>query len=126
MRLLLSACRRPDPLVLPGQVAFSRHPLYVSPLPVLSLISSPSTPLLPQAEPHALQLLSHIKGNSPSSSVLAVLRKEPVSLHCKTPVMGAIPQCLRDPNDIVALQVPAGLSFLMFTPHAACISLQAL
>lgn len=58
---------------------------------------------------HALQLLSHVKGNSHSLSSLPVLPIESVSLHRNTPVMGAIPLELCDPNKITALQLHVDL-----------------
>lgn len=62
-----------------------------------------------QAELHALQLLCHVKGNSPPSSSQPVLSKKPVSLHCNSPATGAIPPHLCDPSKIVALQLHTDL-----------------
>jgi len=49
----------------------------------------------PQAEVHALQPFSHIKGKFLSWSSQTVLPSEPVSPRCNTPVMEAITPCLQ-------------------------------
>ncbi|KAK4832223.1 hypothetical protein QYF61_021070 [Mycteria americana] len=55
-------------------------------------------------ELHALQLVIDIEGDTPSSSSLPVLPKEPVSFRSNTPVIGAIPPRLCDAKKIIALQ----------------------
>lgn len=72
----------------------------------------------PQAELHPLQLLSHIKVNSPSSPSLPALHKQPISLHCNIPVMGTIPPCLCDPSKTVALELHADfLTHHVYSPY---------
>lgn len=65
----------------------------ISTNPIFPLILTIKLLIHCQAELHALQLLSHMEGNSPSLSSQPVLHKEPVLLHCNSPVMEAIP-CL--------------------------------
>lgn len=65
----------------------------MAPLPVFSLILTHKLCqhlIHPQADLYAFQLLSHVKDNSHSFSSQPVFPQELVSLHCKTPVMGAI------------------------------------
>ncbi|KAK0687317.1 NCKX2 protein, partial [Pygoscelis papua] len=45
-----------------------------------------------------VNLVIDIEGDIPSSSPLPALPKEPASFHSNTPIVGAIPPCLRDAN----------------------------
>ncbi|KAK4829762.1 hypothetical protein QYF61_006486 [Mycteria americana] len=55
-------------------------------------------------ELHALQQVIDTAGDTPFSSSLPVLPKEPVSFHSIAPVIAAIPPRLHDANKITALQ----------------------
>jgi len=79
----------------------------------------------PQEELYVLQLVIDTEGDTPSSSPLPVLPKEPASFHSNTPVIGAVPPCLRDANKITAMQACARLYLFLFIPHVVCICIEA-
>lgn len=124
MRMLLAVGRRPHSLFVPGWVFYSRHPLvFVIVIIYTSLLFRPYLQALRQVfiyaqeDLHALQLFSHIKGNSSSSCSPLSLLKEPISFHCNAPARRAIPPCLCDPNTIVALQLHTSTSTCLFPMH---------
>ncbi|PKU44625.1 hypothetical protein llap_5061 [Limosa lapponica baueri] len=68
----------------------------------LGLFSLEKRRLQGEAELHALQMVIDIEGSIPSSSPQPVLPEKPISLHSNTPA--AIPPCLHDANEIIALE----------------------
>jgi len=69
------------------RVIFEYLPAFFNPSSLQGVGTLPSI-VHPKAELSALQLFSHIKGNSPSSSSRLVLSKEPESLHGSPPAWG--------------------------------------
>lgn len=119
IKLFLAVCRRFQLLFLPSQAVCSSHPqqyhaywsaLWILPIN-LQLTYHPSS-----GKALWIPLLPHIKGSSSSMASWPVLPKKPLSIHCNTPVMQAIPSHLHHSHKIIALQLHTQLKILMFIP----------
>ena len=65
---------------------------------------------------HGLQLIADVEGNVPSLSLPPVFPKDFIPVYSYIPVMKAIPSCLSDASDIIALGTCIPVTLLACSP----------
>jgi len=114
------------------QVAWSRphHQMpFIGPVPnffnsqALSLFITVS-----QRQLFAVYLLLNIQSNFPTSPILPIPSKKPITLNHGVSVfqMWVIPPCFCDSSKIIVFQLRHSFQFLLLISHSACIGIEAL